>query len=94
MIKQLLSDEWRFLTFRSMSPAVRDHSRAFLAFGLTFTWLPGVGRYWDNPRADLWQHLGLGSLAYVVVLALFIWALIAPLGPRTGPTGTSCCSSR
>jgi hypothetical protein len=82
MIKQLLLDEWRFLTFRSMSPAIRDHWRAFLIFGLTFTWLAGVGRYWDNPRAHLWQHLGLGSLAYVFVLALIIWALIAPLKPR------------
>jgi hypothetical protein len=82
MISQLLIDEWRFLTFRSMSPAVRDHWRAFLVFGLVFTWLAGVGRYWDNPRAHLWQHAGLGSLAYVFVLALIIWALIAPLRPR------------
>lgn len=82
MIKRLLLDEWRFLTFRSMSPAIREHWRAFLIFGLTFTWLAGVGRYWDNPRAHLWQHLGLGSLAYVFVLALIIWALIAPLRPR------------
>ncbi|GMV30129.1 MAG: hypothetical protein AMXMBFR59_22540 [Rhodanobacteraceae bacterium] len=82
MIKQLLMDEFRFLTFRRMSPAIRDHWKAFLVFGLTFTWLAGVGRYWDNPRAHVWQYLGLGSLAYVVVLALIIWALVAPLRPR------------
>jgi hypothetical protein len=82
MIKQLLLDEWRFLTFRSMSPAIRDHWKAFLVFGLAFTWLAGVGRYWDNPKAHLWQYLGLGSLAYVFVLALVIWGLIAPLKPR------------
>ena len=82
MIKQLLMDEFRFLTFRRMSPAIRDHWKAFLVFGLTFTWLAGVGRYWDNPRASLWQYLGLGSLAYVFVLALIIWALVAPLKPR------------
>jgi hypothetical protein len=82
MIKQLLLDEWRFLTFRRMSPAVRDHWQAFLVFGLIFTWLAGVGRYWDNPRAHLWQYLGLGSVVYAFVLALMIWALIAPLKPR------------
>ncbi len=81
-IKQVLLEEWRFLTFRSMSPAVVAHWRAFLAFGLLFTWLAGVGRYWDNPRAHLWQNLGMGSVAYVLVLALVIWALIAPLKPR------------
>lgn len=82
MIRQLLADQWRFLTFRRMSPAVREHWRLYLAVGLFFTWLAGVGRYWDNPRAKLWQHLGLGSLFYVFILALLIWAILAPLKPR------------
>ena len=82
MIKTLLLDEWRFLTFRPMSPAIRTHWQAYLAFGLLFTWLAGVGRYWDNPRAGLWQQLGLGSVAYVFTLALLLWALIAPLRPK------------
>lgn len=51
-------------------------------FGLVFTWLSGVGRYWDNSRAELWQYLGLGSVAYVFVLALIIWVLIVPLKPK------------
>jgi len=82
MIKTLLLDEWRFLTFRSVSPAVQTNWSAFLALGLFFTWLAGIGRYWDNPRARLWQHLGLGSVAYVFVLALIIWVLLAPLRPK------------
>lgn len=82
MLKTLLHDEWRLLTFRSMSPAIRTHWKAYLAFGLLFTWLAGVGRYWDNPRAELWQHLGLGSVAYVFVLALLLWVLLAPLRPK------------
>ena len=82
MIKTLLHDEWRFLTFRPMSQAIRTHWQAYLVFGLLFTWLAGIGRYWDNPRAGLWQHLGLGSVAYVFVLALLIWLLIAPLRPK------------
>lgn len=82
MLKTLLQDEWRFLTFRPMSQAIRTHWQAYLVFGLVFTWLAGIGRYWDNPRAGLWQYAGLGSVAYVFVLALFIWGLIAPLRPN------------
>ena len=82
MLKTLLLDSWRFLTFRPMSSAVQTHGWAYLTFGLVFTWLAGIGRYWDNPRAHLWQHLGLGSVAYVFVLALILWALLAPLRPR------------
>jgi len=82
MIKTLLQDEWRFLTFRPMSQAIRTHWQAYLIFGLLFTWLAGIGRYWDNPRGELWQYLGLGSVAYVFVLALFIWVLLAPLRPK------------
>jgi hypothetical protein len=82
MIKTLLKDEWRFLTFRPMSEAIRTHWQAYLALGLLFTWLAGIGRYWDNPRAEVWQYLGLGSVAYVFVLALFVWILLAPLRPK------------
>lgn len=82
MIKTLLHDEWRFLTFRPMSQAIRTHWHLYLVFGLLFTWLAGIGRYWDNPRAELWQYLGLGSVAYVFVLALFVWGLLAPLRPK------------
>jgi hypothetical protein len=82
MIKTLLIEEFRLLTFRPVTSAVHTHARAFLIFGLFFTWLAGVGRYWDNPKAHLWQHLGLGSVAYVFVLALIIWALLAPLRPQ------------
>ncbi len=82
MIKTLLLNEWRFLTFRPVSSAVPAHWRALLIFGLLFTWLAGIGRYWDNPRAHVWQYLGLGSVAYVFVLALIIWLLLAPLRPK------------
>ena len=82
MIKTLLREEFRLLTFRSVSSAVPTHWRAFLIFGLFFTWLAGVGRYWDNPRAYLWQHLGLGSLIYVFVLALIIWGMLIALRPK------------
>lgn len=81
MLRTILVDEFRFLTFRSMSAAVQTHWKAYLAFGLCFTWMAGVGRYWDNPRAEPWQLLGLGSIAYVFSLALVLWLLLAPLRP-------------
>jgi len=54
----------------------------YLAFGILFTWLCGIGRYWDNPRADLWQYLGLGSVIYIFVLALIVWLVLLPLKPH------------
>lgn len=52
-----------------------------LVTGLLFTWIAGVGRYWDSPRASILQHLGLGSVAYVLVLSAFLWLLVLPLRP-------------
>lgn len=82
MIRCILSDEFRLLTFQRSSTAMHTEWKAFLTFGLTFTWLAGIGRYWDNPKAHLWQHLGLGSVAYVFVLALIVWVLLTPLKPK------------
>ena len=59
MLRTILADELRFLTFRPMGAAVRDHRRAYVAFGLVCAWAAGVGRYWDNPRAEWWQAAGL-----------------------------------
>lgn len=82
MISRILSDEFRLLTFRRPSSAMHTQWKAFLIFGLAFTWLAGIGRYWDNPKAHLWQTLGLGSVAYVFVLALIVWILLVPLKPK------------
>ncbi|MES1242625.1 MAG: hypothetical protein ABUT39_13505 [Acidobacteriota bacterium] len=82
MIKTLLADELRLLTFRPVSSSVHTRWKAYLAFGLLATWLAGIGRYWDNPRAEIWQTLGLGSVAYVFVLAAILWLMLAPLRPR------------
>ena len=78
----LIRDELCFLTFRDLGPQVRTHPGWYLSFGLFFTLLAGIGRYWDNPRAAVWQSLGLGSIAYVFVLALVLWPVLAPLRPK------------
>jgi hypothetical protein len=80
--RQILSDQMRLLAFRATSAGPAIHWRAYLAYGLVVTWLAGIGRYWDNPRASLWQHAGLGSVAYVLVLALLLWVLMLPLRPQ------------
>jgi hypothetical protein len=81
-LSSIVVDSIRVLTFRRPSKAIGAQWPAYLTFGLLFTWLAGVGRYWDNPRAEIWQHFGLGSLAYVFCLALILWLLLLPLKPR------------
>jgi hypothetical protein len=81
MLTQIVSDELKILTFRRPSDGVSVRWKAYLAFGLGFTWLAGIGRYWDNPRANLLQQLGLGSIAYVFCLAALLWLLVLPLRP-------------
>lgn len=80
-IRSIIADEIRLLTFRRPSPAMEENWRPYLVFGLTFTWLAGVGRYWDHPDAQLYQYLGLGSLVYVVCLAMVLWLMVSPLRP-------------
>ena len=81
LLRTILQDEFRLLTFRKPGAGIGEHPGAYLAFGMCMTWMAGIGRYWDNANVQLWQHLGLGSLAYVCCLALVIWLLVAPLGP-------------
>jgi len=83
MLRILFRDEARLLTFRDVGSGVREHPAAFLAFGLALTIVAGVGRHWDDPRAAMWQQLGLGSVAYVFALAFLLWAIAIPLRPRS-----------
>ncbi len=53
-------------------------NRKHFYLGLVGTWLVGMGRYWDDTGANLMQHLGLGSVIYIFVLALFIWLILVP----------------
>jgi len=71
----------RVLTFRFSAGEISSVGLSHLAVGLLFTWIVGIGRYWDNPRVGLLQHLGLGSIAYVLVLSAFLWLLLWPLRP-------------
>jgi hypothetical protein len=69
----------KILTLRFTNADVLAFGKQELAIGLIFTWLVGMGRYWDNPKAELLQKLGVGSVIYVFVLALLIWLIVLPL---------------
>lgn len=81
-LSKVLQDQRDLLLFRPFRPSLNEHWPAYLAWGLLTTWLAGIGRYWDHPNAGWWQYAGLGSVTYVFVLALFLWAIVAPLRPR------------
>lgn len=77
-----LSATVRLIFFRISQVELARLNWQHLAIGLICTWLVGMGRYWDNPRVGLLQHLGMGSLVYIFILSLFLWLLIWPLRPR------------
>jgi hypothetical protein len=68
--------------FRATAEDYRNLSAHHLVVGLILTWLAGIGRYWDHPKADLLQYLGLGSVIYVFLLAFIIDLLFLPLKPK------------
>jgi hypothetical protein len=82
MLKQILNDQLRFLFFKQPSKFISIHWGRYLIFGMFCTWLVGIGRYWDNPKASLFQYLGLGSVTYVLFLSALLWLLFYPLKPK------------
>ena len=82
MLAEFAADEFRLLTFRATGPGPAEHRSRYLALGLSVAWLAGIGRYWDDPRAEAWQAVGLGSVVYVFCLAALLWILVLPLGAR------------
>jgi hypothetical protein len=73
---------FRLIFFRASPADLEKIGWRHFAIGLLCTWLVGMGRYWDNPRVGLLQHLGVGSVIYIFVLSLFLWLVIWPLRPR------------
>jgi hypothetical protein len=73
---------FRLLFFRASPEEMAKIGWRHLSLGLLCTWLVGMGRYWDNPRVGLLQHLGIGSVIYIFILSLFLWLVIWPLSPR------------
>jgi len=72
----------RFLTFRLSRAEFLTLDNRHLGFALLCTWIVGIGRWWDDPKAGLLQHAGLGSVLYAVVLAGVLWLVTLPLKPQ------------
>lgn len=70
----------RILTLRFKAEDLA-FDRSHLICGLLCVWVVGCGRYWDNPRVGLLQHLGIGSVVYVFILSAFLFLIIHPMKP-------------
>lgn len=81
-VKRISIDALRLITFRITEGEMLAFDRGHLIFGLVATWLVGMGRYWDDPGANILQHLGIGSLIYIFVLAFILWIVVLPLKPK------------
>lgn len=66
------------LLFEIKRDDMLQFKRSHFIAGLIGTWIVGMGRYWDDPGASMLQHLGLGSVIYIFLLAAFIWIILLP----------------
>jgi hypothetical protein len=73
---------WRLLTFRITVEEFTSLGRSHLIVGLLWTWVVGIGRWWDDSGARLLQRLGLGSVLYVCALSALLWVVVRPLRPQ------------
>lgn len=69
---------FKLLFFKLSRNEMLKFNRMHFIIGLLGTWFVGIGRYWDDDKASVLQHLGLGSVIYIFCLALFIWILLKP----------------
>lgn len=77
--RQAFGDLGRFLTFRG-TPEMFDRigiEHAILGFATT--WIVGIARNWDYPDAPDFARMGLGSLAYILLLSLVIFLMAWPI---------------
>lgn len=73
---------FRLLTFRTRVDDYQAFNRNHLLAGLFVTWIVGMGRYWDDPKAEWLQLWGVGSVIYVFLLSAVFWIIVKPLEPK------------
>src|SRR5258708_18087597 len=76
----------RVLTFQATLQELSSLNRKHLLLGLIMTWLVGIGRWWEDPRANFFQHFGIGSVIYVFFLAFFLWLIVWPVCVEIRPS--------
>ncbi|MEO1244844.1 MAG: hypothetical protein AAFX56_04085 [Pseudomonadota bacterium] len=77
----MLRTQFAFLLFRPVRINLQRDFWRWFAFAVVVTWLAGLGRYWDHPSAELWQYLGLGSVAYIFCLSVLLYGIVRPVRP-------------
>ena len=55
----------KLLSLQISREEILNFNRNHFIVGLIGTWLVGMGRYWDDSKASLIQHLGLGSVIFI-----------------------------
>jgi len=70
---------FKFFTLRLNYEAYLSLGKKHFLIGVLATWVVGMGRYWDDTEAEILQHLGLGSVIYIFVLAYLIYIVVYPL---------------
>ncbi|GHD28209.1 hypothetical protein [Parahalioglobus pacificus] len=80
-LPEILKNQIRFLFFKGARPNLRDHFPDYLVYVVLVSLAAGVGRYWDSLDAYPWQYFGLGSVAYIFVLSLFLFLVVIPMKP-------------
>lgn len=78
-IRALFRDTLDLLVFKLPAERVSALGWGHLYLGLMGTWIAGIGRYWDHPKAEVVQMLGLGSLGYVFVMSALLWCVFRPV---------------
>ena len=78
-VRFVIEQTVRLLCFRGLQTTSRAEALLLIAAGILFSWIAGLGRYWDHPSAESWQYAGLGSVAYIFVLSFLIWMIGLPL---------------
>ncbi|MFY9224475.1 MAG: hypothetical protein WAQ98_17510 [Blastocatellia bacterium] len=81
-IKKIIKIDIKLLSLRLSEEEFTSFGKEHFVFGLMCTWFVGIGRYWDDPGAKLLQHLGVGSVVYIFVLASLFWLIILPFKPK------------
>lgn len=81
-MKEILSAQFLFLIFRKPFETQPKNLKPYFIYVLMVTWIVGVGRYWDSPDANLFQHSGLGSVIYLLIMSAILWVAIFPIARR------------
>lgn len=73
---------FRVLVFRASWEDYEGLRPGHFWAGLAVTWIVGMGRYWDDPRAVPLQVFGIGSVIYIFLLAAVLWVIFKPIAPE------------